>query len=379
VGPGKSRRVGGLDTLRALAIVLVIVAHYPKPEGGLFIRLLNFGWIGVDLFFVLSGYLIGGQLFAAIVRDSDLSVGAFYARRFLRTLPNYYVILAVYAVLSWAAAGIGPAPGWKYTIFLQNFGVPPMFTPSWSLCVEEQFYLLFPLIVLLISRSRPVWCAGIFPGILILEVAIRSLVWSMSRPDLMPEANALRTYMGSLYFPTYCRLDGLTLGIGIAALKWFHPTVWQRLRMHGSLWLCGGGVFLGASVWALWKRYSWTCSVLGFTFISISFAFLAISVLSNHSLLGRWKIPGAGSISLLSYSLYLTHSLALTVSEWLNGYLAWSMISAPGLLISTAAMACFSVLLYLLVEKPFLALRDRLYRVETRPPVKETLYLVSKA
>jgi peptidoglycan/LPS O-acetylase OafA/YrhL len=375
--PSTSQRIGGLDTLRALAIVLVIVAHYPKPESGLFVRVLNFGWIGVDLFFVLSGYLIGGQLFAAIVRERDLSLGAFYARRFLRTLPNYYVVLAIYGVLSFAV-GSGPLPGWKYSVFLQNFGVPPMFTPSWSLCVEEQFYLLFPIIVVLMMQ-RPWLGAGIFPGILILEVAVRTVVWSMSRPDLQSEAEALKTYMGSLYFPTFCRLDGLTLGVGIAALKWFRPRVWQRLRLHGNLLLSGSGAFLGASVLALWKRYSWTCSVLGFTFISISFALLTVSVLSHHSLVGRWKVPGVGAISLLSYSLYLTHSMALTFSEWLNGYLALSMVSLPGALVSAAAIAWFALLLYLLVEKPFLALRDRLFRAETRPPVSETIYLVLKA
>jgi peptidoglycan/LPS O-acetylase OafA/YrhL len=373
-----SRRIAGLDTLRALAIVLVIVAHYPKPESGLFVRLLNFGWIGVDLFFVLSGYLIGGQLFAAIVRERDLSLGNFYARRFFRTLPNYYIVLAIYAVLSVAIAA-GPLPGWKYTFFLQNFAVPPMFTPSWSLCVEEHFYLVFPLIVLLIARRCPSIGPAVFAGILVAEVAVRSTVWSISRPDLLPGPDALRVYMGSLYFPTYCRLDGLTLGVGIAALKWFRPRIWQRLRLHGNLLLAGSGVFLAASVLALWKRYSWTCSVLGFTLISISFALLTISALSDRSLVGRWRIPGVGAIALLSYSLYLTHSLALDFSAWLNTRLALSMISLPGALISAAAIAWFAVLLYVLVERPFLGLRDRLFRAETIPSVSETVYLVSKA
>jgi peptidoglycan/LPS O-acetylase OafA/YrhL len=373
-----SRRIAGLDTLRALAIVLVIVAHYPKPESGLFSRVLNFGWIGVDLFFVLSGYLIGGQLFAAIVRERGLSLGNFYARRFLRTLPNYYVVLAVYALLSVAIAA-GPLPGWKYTLFLQNFAVSPMFTPSWSLCVEEHFYLVFPLIVLLIVQSRPSIGPAVFAGILLAEVAVRSAVWSISRPDLLPGPDALRVYMGSLYFPTYCRLDSLTLGVGIAALKWFRPRIWQLLRLHGNLLLAGSGVFLAASVLALWNRYSWTCSVLGFTLISISFALLTVSALSDRSLVGRWRIPGVGAIALLSYSLYLTHSLALDFSAWLNTRFALSMISLPGVLISTAVIAWFAVLLYVLVERPFLGLRDRLFRAETRPPVSETVYLVSKA
>ena len=86
-----------------------------------------------------------------------------------------------------------------------------------------------------------------------------------------------------------------------------------------------------------------------------------------------------GAIALLSYSLYLTHSLALDFSAWLNTRLALSMISLPGALISAAAIAWFAVLLYVLVERPFLGLRDRLFRAETIPSVSETVYLVSKA
>jgi len=208
-----------LDALRALAIMLVIVAHYPKPEGGLAMRVLNFGWVGVDLFFVLSGYLIAGQLFAAVAGGREVSLSAFYIRRFLRTLPNYYVVLAVYGLLPMLLSAIPATPLGKYTIFAQNFGVPAVFSPSWSLCVEEQFYLLFPIVVVLLTRSR--WAGlgvSIAAGILIVEIAIRSSIWLTWRPDLLPSTQAVDVYMGHLYFPTYCRLDGITLGIGIAAL-----------------------------------------------------------------------------------------------------------------------------------------------------------------
>jgi peptidoglycan/LPS O-acetylase OafA/YrhL len=344
----------------------VIMAHYPKPESGLTMRVLNFGWIGVDLFFVLSGYLIAGQLFAAVAGGRKVSLSAFYVRRFLRTLPNYYVMLAVYGFLPIVVSAIPATPLWKYTIFAQNFGVPPVFTPSWSLCVEEQFYVLFPVVVILLARSR--WAglgAGIAVGILILEIAIRSSIWLIWRPDMLPDAQALDVYMGYLYFPTYCRLDGITLGVGIAALKWFRPRVWNGVLQHGNLLLCGSAIFLLASVFALWKRYSFLCSTLGFTFISFSFALLTMSVLSNNGMLGQREIPGARWVSLYSYSLYLTHSVALDFSAWVTARFALEMTSLPGLVLSTAIMLLFAVLLYHSVEKPFLSLRDQLFCPES--------------
>src|SRR5215469_867181 len=141
----QSQRIAGLDLLRALAIVLVLIAHYPKTGGGLLNRALNLGWIGVDLFFVLSGYLIGGQFFKLLVEGNKIELGDFYLRRILRTLPSYYAVLAVYFLLN-------PPPSWKYIVFAQNFDNPTRFAPSWSLCVEEQFYFVFPLFVLFVRR-----------------------------------------------------------------------------------------------------------------------------------------------------------------------------------------------------------------------------------
>ncbi len=360
-----TNRVGGLDALRAFAIMLVIIAHYPKPEAGIAMRALNFGWIGVDLFFVLSGYLIAGQLFGAIARGREVSLSAFYVRRILRTLPNYYVVLAVYAVLPVLLSTMSSTPLWKYTIFTQNFGVPAVFSPSWSLCVEEQFYLLFPIVVILLFKSRTAGLgAGILGGILILEIALRSGIWLIWRPDMLPDTRATDIYMGQLYFPTYCRLDGLALGVGIAALKWFRPGAWGRFLQKGSLLLCGSAVFLAASVLVLWKRYSFLCSTLGFTFISLSFALLTMAVLRDGGTLGRPEIPGARRVSQYSYSLYLTHSLALDLSGWITARFALAMTSLPGLVLSAATILLFAVLLYHAVEKPFLSLRERLFNAD---------------
>ncbi|MBI1789607.1 MAG: acyltransferase [Acidobacteria bacterium] len=362
-----SGRIGGLDVLRALAIVLVLVAHYPKPGTGLLQRMLNFGWTGVDLFFVLSGYLIGGQLFAALGRGQQISLRSFYLRRFLRTLPNYYLVLSVYALLPGVIGTTPPAPLWKFLSFIQNFGVPSVFTPSWSLCVEEHFYLLFPIIVLLIARSNlPGLALSAFASILIFGVVLRTGIWLSTRPDLLPPAEGLQVFMGSLFFPSYCRLDGITLGVGLAALKHLRPAIWRQAMLHGNHLLAASLVCLLAAVVVLWKRYSLLGAALGFTLMSVSFALLTASVLSERVRLAGFRMPGARYVALLSYSIYLTHSLALDCAAGIAGRLNLTLQSLPGAAIAVLLILLFSNLLYHVVEKPCLSLRDR-YFGSTRP------------
>ncbi|MEI7616870.1 MAG: acyltransferase [Actinomycetota bacterium] len=146
-------RILGLDILRAVAILLVIYGH-----GALFVPQkfipyykLPFPAIdGVSIFFVLSGYLIGKILFK-IIQNSELKpkdLLNFWIRRWFRTLPNYFLILGILLAIPLLKSGIIAHDfNWKYLLFLQNFSGPhPNFFPeAWSLCIEEWFYLLFPI------------------------------------------------------------------------------------------------------------------------------------------------------------------------------------------------------------------------------------------
>jgi peptidoglycan/LPS O-acetylase OafA/YrhL len=200
----------------------------------------------------------------------------------------------------------------------------------------------------------------VFGGILALEVALRAAVWLATRPDRLPEPDALATYMGSLYYPTWCRLDGIALGVGLAAIKCFRPAIWRKLMDKGDLLLAASALFLGASVLAFWTHYSWLGSTLGFTFLSFSFALLTASALSDRGLLAGCAVPGARAVALLSYSIYLTHSLAIDASARLAASFGVTLQSAPGVAMAGITMAAFAALLYLTVERPGLALRDRL-------------------
>ncbi|MFL6657750.1 MAG: acyltransferase family protein, partial [Massilia sp.] len=208
----------GLDTLRALAIVLVVLHHYVLFVSGsdTFGWVGRIGWVGVDLFFALSGYLIGNQIFAALRSRKGFSLPRFYARRLLRTLPNFYVVLALYYLWPWFRHGSPLLPLWQFLSFTQNINLMPgtAFSHAWSLCIEEQFYMLLPALALLLALGRLprrwTWAVvGITFG---AGMVVRYLVWNALVDD---QTN----YFRYIYYSTFCRFDELVAGVALALAK----------------------------------------------------------------------------------------------------------------------------------------------------------------
>ena len=355
-------RVHGLDTLRALAIMLVFANHYMTfvAHEATFGWFSEMGWAGVDLFFALSGYLIGNQIFKGL-RHGDLSLAQFYARRLLRTLPAFYVVLAMYAFWPAWAGSSPPAPWWKYLTFTLNFDLKPgtLFSHAWSLCVEEQFYLLLPAAALAVAalRRHPPRALALGWALLALAVAggmvLRAHWWQPSMD--LGERGSQRYYM-LLYYSTLARFDELLAGVALAMLRNFHHRLWQGLTAHGN-WLLAAGAGVTALAFVLFLRdhFGFAMSVFGYPLLGMGFALLLLAALSPGSLLARWRIPGLGPIALWSYSIYLTHKqLCILLAERF----------APDAPLHIALMVAASVLagwlLYVLVEAPFMRLRDRL-------------------
>jgi peptidoglycan/LPS O-acetylase OafA/YrhL len=147
-----SGRLPGLDTLRSIAIVAVMLYHLKPflPESMAVVA--QFGWMGVDLFFVLSGYLIGLQLLKPYASGGRPSIWSFYRRRAYRILPAYLVVLWIYLVFpAWRESSVLP-PLWQFLTFTVNLFFVDFsqhaFSHVWSLCVEEHFYLVLPLLVM---------------------------------------------------------------------------------------------------------------------------------------------------------------------------------------------------------------------------------------
>jgi len=363
------RRTAGLDTLRAIAIVLVFMYHYMvfvsrEPTFG---WASVVGWVGVDLFFVLSGYLIGNQVFAGMARGEQLSLKAFYARRALRTWPAFWFVLAAYFLLPSVMGGKQPPPLWSFLTFTQNFDLQPgtAFSHAWSLCIEEQFYFalpLFALVALRVGGGRARAWAVLFI-LLAAGIASRALLWvSYGREEL----GQIEGYHPNIYYATLCRFDEFLPGIAVALLKNFHPRFWQRIERHGQLLLLGGLAATGSMLYAAYHfyyidgyGYGFFMSVFGYSLVAVAFSLLVMAALSPTSLLHRFRLPGAYHLALWSYSIYLTHK---AVGHVLNGY-AKTFALSP-----TATVAAISVVsiavgaaLYWLVEAPFMAIRERYF------------------
>lgn len=356
-------RLAGLDTLRALAIALVLMSHYngfvsQAPTFGIPGAI---GWAGVDLFFVLSGYLIGNQLLGPAARGEALSLKTFFARRLLRTLPNYYAVLAVYLLMPHSPiAGKSMAPTWRFLTFTQNIGLNygETFTHSWSLCIEEQFYLVLPLAVMLLvgSRRTPrlLWaglCAAIAAGITARGVAF------MDGKDV---------FAAPVYYSSLCRFDELLPGVAIAILKNFHGEAFARLLRHGNALLLAGLAMAAAVLYGVMNEVpnAFLASALGFSLVSVSFALLTCAALSPASVLNRLRVPGAASLALWSYAIYLVHKpvfMALRPQLLVRGI-------DPGAPLTVVCVMAAAImggwLLYTVVETPFMRLRARSYPVQ---------------
>lgn len=359
-----STRLVGLDTLRALAIALVLMSHYngfvrSAPGFG---AIGSIGWAGVDLFFVLSGYLIGNQLLAPVARGEGLDLRTFLARRLLRTLPNYYAVLSVYLLLPDSSiAGKSMAPAWRFLTFTQNFGMHygETFTHSWSLCIEEQFYLVLPLAVtLLVKRShspRLLWYALL--AAIAAAMTGRSIAF-MDGKDL---------FAAPVYYSSFARFDELLPGVAIALLKNFHPAAFARLLRYGNVLLAAGLASATIVLYAVMNETpnAWLASTFSFSLVAASFALLTCAALSPSSLLNRLHIPGAANLALWSYAVYLVHK---PVFMALRPELLRRGISPDAPLTVVMVMGAGIVggwLLYRLVEAPFMQLRARLYPPST--------------
>lgn len=359
-------RNSGLDTLRALAILLVFASHYMnfvsgQPTFGWFGEI---GWAGVDLFFALSGYLIGNQILGGIRKEQAgaerFSLARFYARRLLRTLPNFYFVLALYALWPAMRGSSELPPLWKFLTFTQNIDLRPgtAFSHAWSLCVEEQFYFLLPALALGIAMLRKslVWAWLAVAGALLGGMLVRSHLWSgLGETELRGVY-----YYTRIYYASWCRFDELVCGVALALLKNYHSAVWTRITAFGN-WTLAAGVALTALTWhyLLEDHYGYTMTVYGYPLLGLSFCLLLLAALSPGSLLQRWRVPGAASLALWSYAIYLTHKqLCVLLREPLVEQ-GWGPESWQALLIMGAASVLAGWLLYLLVETPFMKLRDR--------------------
>ncbi|HET7097316.1 MAG TPA: acyltransferase [Casimicrobiaceae bacterium] len=349
-----SSRVFGLDFTRALAISLVLFTHASfflaplKPD---FEPLFMVGYLGVDLFFALSGFLIGGILLDSAAPGAGW-VGRFWVRRWLRTLPNYYLFLLINIAIYLWIEGRWPQ-SLPYVFFVQNLAWPhPLFFPeAWSLALEEIFYLLAPLAMLVflpVLRQR-------WQTVLVLVAAL--LVALLLRTLYVLDANP--PWHEGVRKISLIRLDAIGYGVlAVYLCKAYALTLGARRRfaVAGALGLL--------AAWALYLATAIDTSVVARTllFSIVSASFAAMLPLASVWLEPAWPpraIAAVRRLALWSYALYLTHLPVMRVIYKLDLAPANTLgCYAMGVIFAALSIAS-AALVYRGFERPILALRDR--------------------
>ncbi len=363
-----------LDGLRAVAIALVVVHHafHAAPIGGparLAVALADAGWCGVNLFFVLSGFLISGILLDA--RGTRGYFVNFYMRRSLRIFPLYYAFLAAFflsrpAIVAWLGGAATPWPmPWIYWAYLSNMSQalgqpsPPsdLLAPLWSLAVEEQVYLAWPALVALAPRR---WLPRIFAAM--IPAALLFRLASLAGHQSVQVA----------YSWTPSNLDAFAAG---AIVAWLlrRPDGPERLRAWAPMVLIGSGLFLaglalGQRHFSFWYNPAVMLSA-GLTGLSIfSAAAIAWIVIGGRgSAVGRLlAAPALRSVGRYSYAMYLFHTAAIhLIGAWARPRLpeGWSWdapaVQAAFTVAVFAATYLAAAVSYHAFEKHFLRLKDR--------------------
>jgi peptidoglycan/LPS O-acetylase OafA/YrhL len=336
------KKIPQLDAVRGLAVLLVLLHNtdvYPSLHLGL---ISNNGWMGVDLFFVLSGFLITG-----ILVDTKKSAGYFrnfYARRCLRIWPLYYSALLFMFVIvpllrpseAQTIFEARSAPWWAFPLFLQNFLVPiptaatGLLGVTWSLAVEEQFYLVWPLAVRFCNEAQ------------LRKIAIAVICTSP----------ALRFYLSlhqvNIYSNTFCRLDGLMAGVLLSLLvrsRSFLPSKFVT-RAWITLLVAAPLALIIDTLHARWIVFSLVALA------AVSFVYLALfskqrwlqAILTNRFLVYTGTI---------SYGIYLLQKIPLDAAKAFH-LDQHQFLALP---ITAAATYALAALSWNLLEKPFLRLK----------------------
>jgi peptidoglycan/LPS O-acetylase OafA/YrhL len=350
-----------LDGLRSIAVLLVISGHlsykFAEAYGQNRYSKLPFvanGWIGVDLFFVLSGFFIGSQLWKELKGRGSIAVGRFVMRRGFRIWPLYY--FTYLCVLTFVLAlGYGAAAkeyGWSDLVFVTNFHNRGIVMGSWSLCTEEQFYIVTPLALYFLARYiqsirsyRPLlW------GLLLAVLVLRAIVWTYATGHFFSHS---RQFFATISYSSVTHCDGLIIGLIIANL-------WVT-RDKPALKLATPGVLVAVAVVLMIGLNHIQREVFDFTVLALFFGSLVWLGLQRNINLFNSRLFYWGSR--LSFGMYLNHEY---MCPWIVGSLLPKLPFAArfpgftnlmGVALITLFSAGISLVTFCLVEHPFLQMR----------------------
>jgi len=342
------KRIPELDGIRGVAIAMVLVWHYfaspmefPMRSAMAYLQAAcRLTWSGVDLFFVLSGFLIGGILLDS--RDAPNYFRTFYVRRFFRIVPIYAATLILtHPLMGWIGMHqVGR--WWVYPLFLQNFSMAAkndlgLLAVTWSLAVEEQFYLTLPAVVRYVRKALP-WVIG--AGIVAAPIIRVVLFYIFPSKIIAP----------IVLMP--CRADALLFGV--AAAMWMrNERTADLLRRHGIyLWGAGAVLLAGAGVITLHPGWTYGIEMIGFTWLALLYmVVLLLAVTQPQSWLGTvLRFAPLRRLGMIAYGVYLLHQLFFVALR--NSLHSWPLagIVVPAL----GATFSLAVLSWRYFEKPLI-------------------------
>jgi peptidoglycan/LPS O-acetylase OafA/YrhL len=376
----KLSHIGALDGLRGIAVLLVLVFHFSwgfAEHSSLLAAVkhtLWSGWMGVDMFFVLSGYLITRGL----VKDSEFSIGKrlklFWARRAFRIFPLYYIVLIVGSIVCLALGQSQHIPGAGYWLYFQNYTLafdpmPLRWTAHfWSLAIEEQFYFVWPLFVLLVAKAwRPRLALLLLVSSGIARAALLIMLPKVLHWD--QEQTAKLVYRAT---PTH--MDGLLVGALLAMLEREPSHPWNVLvqKLARPAFFTGLLALVGMMVWTRgFGTYDRRVMIVGYPLLAVVFG--AAVVIGAH---GRFsaraqRILSTGflaSVGKVSYGMYIFHwfFIALLVERqetWVAAHpdVLGTVASVGVIVVGIALTYVLAQLSYRVVETPFLKLKERFH------------------
>ena len=359
------KRVPQLDLLRALAVLLVIGNHLTvcPPEVNFYVyKFTEFwnrgGWVGVDLFFVLSGFLISGLLFREYRKTGDLNIKRFLIRRGFKIYPAFWVLIAVTCLAAvFYDTGFYRLGLFGELLFVQNYA-PHLWEHTWTLAVEEHFYVGLCVLFFVLLRLKASGAENPFRSIPLIFAVLAVLCLSFR---FLTEAFFSFQYGRSIE-PTHLRLDSLFFGVFISYLWHFKGLAGNEFIEKHKIFIgvAGALLFVPAFVFPLNDNH-WIASI-GLTFFYLGGGMLLVSALKTDFS----KLPFAGSIAYVgtfSYSIYLWN---VPVQNWLGKWLYnltgnWFLYAAIYLLATFA----IGILMSKIVEYPVLKIRDKYFP----PPV----------
>ncbi len=385
------RRFGytpALDGLRAFAITLVVLFHYPWANQYFRGNPVHGGFLGVDVFFVLSGFLITTLLLEEHDQSGRVSLGAFYARRALRLLPAFFVLFAIGVVEYFIAArptriGLLAMLGYmaNWIQLWRNDPLGPLLSHTWSLAIEEQFYLVFPLIMLGLFRARlrRTTIALVLGAGALSSATWRMIVWNRHATQssfvdfyagvtarTLPATNPFRTW-NRWYFGTDTRADALLVGcLAAVLLVQFRPKLTRRvtttLAVVGVAAFAGTGVIVGnALILSSWLP-NWGLFVLE---CCVALTVVGVVVAPRSPLTWVCALPPLVWIGRRSYAIYLFHQVVFNevtrarthAPPWLS---FWIQIAIIGIIAEVS---------WRFIESPFLRRKGRFERRRTPSPL----------